>query len=37
MKFDNSQAKNLWMKGFCIIKNKIMNFDRLHNERSINC
>jgi hypothetical protein len=25
------------MKGFCRIKNKIKNFDRLHNEQSINC
>jgi hypothetical protein len=37
MKFDNSQEKNLWMKGFCRIKNKNKNFDRLHNEQSINC
>jgi hypothetical protein len=37
MKFDNSQAKNLWMKGFCRIKNKIMNFDRLNNGQSITC
>jgi len=37
MKFDNSEAKNLRMKGFCRIKNKIMNFDRLNNGQSITC
>jgi hypothetical protein len=29
MKFDNSQANYLWVKGFCKIENKIMKKDRL--------